>query len=76
MAADHAAAAKLLPKLDAAILARAFRGELVPQDPTDEPADQLLARIRAERASAAADTPKRKTRTPAKTMSQQHKRTP
>jgi type I restriction enzyme S subunit len=32
-----------------AILERAFRGELVPQDPTDEPAATLLARIRAER---------------------------
>ncbi len=49
MAADHAAAARLLPKLDAAILTKAFRGELVPQDPTDEPASVLLERIRAER---------------------------
>jgi type I restriction enzyme S subunit len=32
-----------------AVLERAFRGELVPQDPTDEPAEALLARIRAER---------------------------
>lgn len=31
---------------------RAFRGELVPQDPADEPASVLLARIRAERAAA------------------------
>ena len=36
--------------LRAAILERAFRGELVPQDPTDEPAEALLARIRADRA--------------------------
>lgn len=49
MAADHATAARLLPKLDAAILAKAFRGELVPQDPNDEPADELLERIKAER---------------------------
>lgn len=49
MAADHSAAARLLPKLDAAILAKAFRGELVPQDPNDEPASTLLARIKAER---------------------------
>ncbi len=40
--------------LRAAILERAFRGELVPQDPSDEPAESLLARIRAERASAGA----------------------
>lgn len=49
MAADHAAAARLLPKLDATILAKAFRGELVPQDPNDEPADVLLDRIKMER---------------------------
>ena len=36
------------------ILKRAFSGELVPQDPTDEPATVLLARIRAERAAAPA----------------------
>lgn len=33
-----------------AALAKAFRGELVPQDPTDEPASALLDRIRAARA--------------------------
>jgi type I restriction enzyme S subunit len=36
-------------QLDRAILAKAFRGQLVPQDPTDEPASQLLQRIRSER---------------------------
>ena len=34
------------PTLRRAILERAFRGELVPQDPSDEPAETLLARIR------------------------------
>ena len=34
-----------------AVLARAFRGELVLQDPNDEPASVLLERIRAERAA-------------------------
>jgi type I restriction enzyme S subunit len=38
-----------LDKLDQSILAKAFRGELVPQDPNDEPASVLLERIRAER---------------------------
>lgn len=37
-----------LNSLDQSILAKAFRGELVPQDPTDEPADVLLARIKSE----------------------------
>ena len=31
------------------ILQRAFSGQLIPQDPADEPASALLARIRAER---------------------------
>ncbi len=33
------------------VLKRAFKGKLVPQDPSDEPAFELLARIRAERAT-------------------------
>ncbi len=52
-----ARARALLDRLEAAILAKAFRGELVPQDPNDEPASVLLDRIRAER--AAAPKPKR-----------------
>jgi type I restriction enzyme S subunit len=38
-----------LDQLDQAILAKAFRGELVPQDSSDEPASVLLERIRAQR---------------------------
>ncbi len=50
ISADHASASKHLLKLDAAVLAKAFRGELVPQHPDDEPATTLLDRIKAERA--------------------------
>jgi type I restriction enzyme S subunit len=35
--------------IDQSILAKAFRGELVPQDSNDEPASVLLERIRTER---------------------------
>jgi len=46
-------AKKRTDKLTQSILAKAFKGELVPQDPNDEPAEQLLARIRAEREKSA-----------------------
>jgi len=38
-----------IDKLDQSILAKAFRGELVLQNPDDEPASELLKRIKAER---------------------------
>ena len=42
----------LLQNFDQSILFKAFRGELVPQDPNDEPASILLERIRQEKARA------------------------
>ena len=39
-----------LYQLDQSILTKAFRGALVPQDPNDEPASALLARIREQKA--------------------------
>jgi type I restriction enzyme S subunit len=45
--------------LNESLLAKAFRGELVPQDPDDEPASVLLERIRAERESTTISAPKR-----------------
>jgi type I restriction enzyme S subunit len=35
-------------RIDQAILAKAFRGELVPQDPNDEPASVLLQRLKTK----------------------------
>ena len=43
------AARKVVDRLTQALLSKAFRGELVPQVPSDEPASELLARIRAAR---------------------------
>jgi type I restriction enzyme S subunit len=49
-------------RLRQAILKRAFEGRLVPQDPSDEPASELLARIQAERAERDAAQPARRSR--------------
>ena len=38
-----------LNRLTQSILSKAFKGELVPQDPNDEPASELLQRIQTER---------------------------
>ena len=54
-----ATAQKAVERLTPAVLAKAFRGELVPQDPNDEPASALLARLRAEQTHKAAQ-PKQK----------------
>jgi len=45
IAARYTKAKAMLDKLPQSILAKAFRGELVPQDPEDEPANLLLDRI-------------------------------
>ncbi len=48
LASARAATERLTP----ALLAKAFRGELVPQDPNDEPASELLKRLAAQREAA------------------------
>ena len=62
-----------LATLNQSILAKAFRGELVPQDPNDEPASALLERIREERdrAKAAAKKSKSKKKSSSKKQNQQ-----
>jgi type I restriction enzyme S subunit len=49
---------KLLEKYRESLLSKAFRGELIPQNPDDEPASVLLSKIRAEREKA--ETSKKK----------------
>lgn len=49
-------------RLDQAILAKAFRGELVPQDPNDEPASVLLNRIQEQRAHQTETTARKMTK--------------
>jgi type I restriction enzyme, S subunit len=48
--ARYAKAKAHVEKLTQSILGKAFRGELVPQDPNDEPASVLLERIKEDRA--------------------------
>lgn len=48
--ARYTAARTQVDRLTPALLGKAFRGELVPQDPNDEPVSVLLERIRALRA--------------------------
>lgn len=57
--ARYTTARTQVEKLTPATLAKAFRGELVPQDPNDEPASVLLVRIKAQRFEQAEDKPKR-----------------
>ena len=52
-AAQTAASISRAHRLRQALLRWAFEGKLVDQDPNDEPAEKLLARVRAERVAAA-----------------------
>ena len=49
LSTETTSARRLIEHFDEAVLGKAFRGELVPQDPNDEPASVLLERVRAER---------------------------
>ena len=60
----YTAARAQVEKLTPAALAKAFRGELVPQDPNDEPASVLLARIHAQHNEPRAGKPSRSRREP------------
>ena len=60
--ARYMTAREQVERLTPALLAKAFRGELVPQDPNDEPASVLLDRLRAKRAADSAAGPQSKAR--------------
>ena len=49
-----------IDRLTPALLDKAFRGELVPQDPKDEPASVLLARLQAGRAQGKSPFPRQR----------------
>jgi type I restriction enzyme, S subunit len=61
--------AKAAEALRQSILKAAFSGQLVPQDPRDEPASALLARLAAQAADAPA-TPRRRGRPAGRRLSQ------
>lgn len=48
---QYAEAVKQVEALTPSVLSKAFRGELVPQDPNDEPAGEMLERMLAHRTS-------------------------
>ncbi len=49
MEQEYQKAAKLCDRLEQATLAKAFRGDLVPQDPNDEPASVLLEQVKSQK---------------------------
>lgn len=57
--ARHDTVRRQVGRLTSLTLAKAFRGELVPQDPNDEPASALLARIEAKRSESTAAVTRR-----------------
>jgi len=57
--AEAARARALIDRLEAAILTKAFKGELVPHDPNDEPASVLLERIKVARVQELQSQPRR-----------------
>ena len=62
LASEITSARKLIEHFDQAVLAKAFRGELVPQDPNDEPASALLERIRSERSQISSNQQRKKSK--------------
>lgn len=62
LSSDAAGARTLINHLDRAILAKAFRGELVPQDSKEEPAGILLEQVSKRQQSRSPRPPRRRRR--------------
>lgn len=58
LASEANSAQKLINQLDEAILSKALCGELSPQDPKDEPANIVLARVESAQAKSVTQKPK------------------
>jgi len=70
-------AKEYVDKLTQSILAKAFRGELVPQDSNAEPASKLLERIREEREKRRAEgKPKRRLKKRTRSQKQKNNKVP
>jgi len=67
-AAAHVSAVSELDQFDKSLLAQAFCGQLIRQDPKDEPAALLLTRIRFEQEAAKQENPKKNTRSQSQTV--------
>ena len=55
---------KIVERLTPSLLAKAFLGELVPQDPSDEPASELLAKLKSTQSDALHVSPRRRAKQP------------
>lgn len=63
LSAKNQHASMLVERLTPSMLAKAFRGELVPQDPNDEPASELLAKLKAMQLNATTEPPRTRQKT-------------
>jgi len=70
--ARYEKAKEYVDNLKQSILAKAFRGELVPQDPNDEPATALLERISGNSRDPASESPRRRANNSGSSQKQLH----